>query len=94
MSSSRLTAPEVAYILEDSGAKALITSHGLRDVAAELVPETGNLMARFMVGGSIDGYDSWEEATAAQPSEPRASISMPTAKVSTPMSFEPNTQTL
>jgi long-chain acyl-CoA synthetase len=68
--SSRLTAPEAAYIARDSGAKAFITSHAKRDAAAELNDALAGLRGRYMVGGSIAGYTSWEEATAAQPAEP------------------------
>jgi len=70
--SSRLTAPEAAYIIGDCGAKALITSHAKRDVAAALAEDVADLTGRFMVGGAIEGFDSWEEATAAQPSDPIA----------------------
>jgi long-chain acyl-CoA synthetase len=70
--SSRLTAPEVAYILKDSGSKALITSHALRDVAAALLPDTATMVGRFSVGGAVDGYEDWETAAAAQPNEPIA----------------------
>jgi acyl-CoA synthetase (AMP-forming)/AMP-acid ligase II len=68
--SSRLTAPEVQYILGDSGAKVLVTSHALRDVAAKLGETAEKLMGRFMVGGTLPGFDSWEASLAAQPSEP------------------------
>ncbi len=34
--SSRLTPPEVEYIVKDCGAKAIVTSHAKRDVAVEL----------------------------------------------------------
>jgi acyl-CoA synthetase (AMP-forming)/AMP-acid ligase II len=67
--SSRLTAPEAAYIIEDCQAKVLITSHAKRDIAAELratLPETVRV---YMVGGKAD---SWENAIATQPAEPIA----------------------
>jgi long-chain acyl-CoA synthetase len=68
--SSRLTAPEAAYIARDSGAKVFITSHPKRDVAADLGDAVAGLCGRYMVGGTADGYDAWEEAIAAQPATP------------------------
>ena len=62
--SSRLTAGEVEYIARDSGAKLLVTSHGLAKVAAEVAALLPDL-SRFMVEGTIGGYESWEEATAS-----------------------------
>jgi acyl-CoA synthetase (AMP-forming)/AMP-acid ligase II len=70
--SSRLTAPEAAYIARDSDAKAFVTSHAKRDVAAEMNDALAGLCGRYMVGGSAAGYTSWEEATAAQPAAPVA----------------------
>ncbi|GHA02629.1 acyl-CoA synthetase [Novosphingobium arvoryzae] len=67
--SSRLTAPEIAYILEDSGAKLLIgsayLSHTLDEVA-RLVPGIAQL--RFDGPGAL----SAEDALAAQPVTPIA----------------------
>ena len=67
--SSRLTAPEIAYILEDSGAKLLIgsayLSHTLDEVA-KLVPGIAQL--RFDAPGAL----SAEDALAAQPDTPIA----------------------
>jgi long-chain acyl-CoA synthetase len=68
--SSRLTAPEAAYIARDSGVKVFITSHPKRDVAAELGDALAGLRGRYMVGGTADGYDAWEEAIAEQPASP------------------------
>jgi len=68
--SSRLTAPEVAYIVADSGAKALVTSHAMRGVAGDLGEAATKLRGRFMVGGIAKGFDSWEAAAGAQPDTP------------------------
>jgi len=62
--SSRLTAPEVDYIVGDCGAKLFVTSKHLAERAVELRP--------LMVDGTIDGYASWEEAVARQPATPIA----------------------
>ncbi len=69
--SSRLTAPEVEYIVRDCGAQALITSKAKGDVAAELAKPLSDLQL-LMVGGSQAGYRSWEECIAAQPTTPIA----------------------
>jgi long-chain acyl-CoA synthetase len=66
--SSRLTAPEVEYIVNDCGAKVLVASHAKRDVAAA-VPLDGRV-ARYMVGGHTPGFASWEQALAGQPATP------------------------
>ena len=63
--SSRLTSGELAYILDDCGAKAFITSQYLADQAAEIVADTPAVQLRLMLDGTIDGYESYEDATAA-----------------------------
>jgi long-chain acyl-CoA synthetase len=68
--SSRLTAPEVEYIARDCGSKLHITSRALGDVAAALEKPLGDLRARFMIDATISGYESWEDAIAAQPGTP------------------------
>jgi acyl-CoA synthetase (AMP-forming)/AMP-acid ligase II len=61
--SSKLTAPEVDYILEDSGAKLLVAGASLGKVA-----ETLNAPAkRFSHGGAIAGFAAVEAALDAQP---------------------------
>ena len=70
--SSRLTAPEVAYIVKDCGARLFVTSKHLADKAAELaaMPEMTAVANRYMIDGTIEGYDPWEAAVAAQPATP------------------------
>jgi len=70
--SSRLTAPEAAYIIEDCRAKLLITSHAKRDLAAELRAIVPEAVKFYMVGGNADGCESWEDAIATQPAQPIA----------------------
>ncbi|HZQ28449.1 MAG TPA: AMP-binding protein [Acidimicrobiales bacterium] len=67
--SSRLTAGELEYIVDDCGAQAFITSYEKRDVAAELLDRMPNVHTRLMVGGVIDGYESYEEVVGAQPTD-------------------------
>jgi long-chain acyl-CoA synthetase len=67
--SSRLTAEELEYILNDCGAQVFITSHQLRDVAAQVADKIPNVHTRLMMGGTIDGFESYEEVVGAQPPE-------------------------
>jgi acyl-CoA synthetase (AMP-forming)/AMP-acid ligase II len=68
--SSRLTTEEMAYIIEDCGARAFVTSAYKRDQAAELAGVLGEGVALYMMDGTIDGYESYEDALAAQPDGP------------------------
>jgi long-chain acyl-CoA synthetase len=68
--SSRLTSGELAYIVNDSGATAFLTSRYKADQAAEIVPGTPDVRLRLMVDGVVPGYDSYEVAVAAQPADP------------------------
>ena len=74
--STRLTVGEAAYIVENCEAKALITSHALQGLAADLLPHTAALaaplMAHLMLDGSAPGYSSFEAAIAPMPNTPIA----------------------
>jgi long-chain acyl-CoA synthetase len=70
--SSRLTAGELVYIVNDCGAQAFVTSYELRDVAAEVLPQIPDVHTRLMVGGTIEGYEAYEEVVAGMPAEPPA----------------------
>jgi long-chain acyl-CoA synthetase len=64
---------EAAYILQDSGAKALFTSAALAEVAASLPGLVPECAVRLSVDGPIEGYEPYEEAVAAHRAEPLAS---------------------
>ncbi len=68
--SSRLTTEEMDYIIGDCGARAFVASAYKRDQAAELVGSVASGVALYMLDGTIDGYESWEEALAALPATP------------------------
>lgn len=68
--SSRLQSAELDYIINDCGARAYITSKYKADQAAEVTATTPNVELRLMLDGTIDGYESYEAAVEAQPSEP------------------------
>jgi long-chain acyl-CoA synthetase len=69
--SSKLTAGEVEYIMEDCGAKALITSPGVGPVLDELPPRLPGVKL-YMVGEARPPYESFEAARAAMPETPIA----------------------
>jgi long-chain acyl-CoA synthetase len=63
---------EAAYIIGDCGAKALITSFAKREAAQALKDLMPDCPARLMLDGTIDGYDSYEDALASAPAQPLA----------------------
>ncbi|WEK41666.1 MAG: acyl-CoA synthetase [Candidatus Sphingomonas colombiensis] len=69
--SSKLMVDEVEYILRDGDCRAVIVSRATGECAAALLPRIGD-MRRFMVGGTAEGYESYEAARDAQPAEPIA----------------------
>ncbi|MHB1138546.1 MAG: acyl-CoA synthetase [Microthrixaceae bacterium] len=64
--SSRLTTDEVAYIVNDCGARAYITTPYKADTARGLVALTPDVEHRFVVDGEIEGHDPLLDAVAAQ----------------------------
>lgn len=70
--STHLTAGEVAYIVQDSGARLVIASKGLEAVASELAMTLKEPRVRFVVGGAVQGYERWEKAVARQETTPIA----------------------
>ena len=67
-----LPAEDVAYIVNDCGAKALVTSRYKADIAAGLAPLIPACPVRLMVDGTIPGWASYEDAIASQPAGPLA----------------------
>jgi long-chain acyl-CoA synthetase len=63
--STRLTADESNYILENSGAQLFVLSAKLANQAADI--ET--TAECFSLGGAIPGYAAWEDAVADMPAE-------------------------
>jgi long-chain acyl-CoA synthetase len=63
--SSRLTADELSYIINDCGARAFITSLAKADQAAEIRSSVPDIELFLMLDGVIDGYESYEDAVAA-----------------------------
>ncbi|MGV9680598.1 acyl-CoA synthetase [Nocardia sp. NPDC003482] len=65
-----LSAAEIAYIVNDCGARALVVSARLGEVAAKIVPETPGVELRLSYRGAVEGYASYEDALAASSPEP------------------------
>src|SRR5262245_33932650 len=62
---SYLSPEEVAYIVNDSDSQVLISSAAKRDVAAALPPLCPDVRRFLMVDGTVDGWESFEDAVAA-----------------------------
>ncbi len=67
-----LTAEEAAYIVNDCGAKALVSSLARAEVAGPLAAMIPACKLRLMVDGVLDGWTSYEDAVATQPATPLA----------------------
>jgi len=65
--STRLTAAEAAYIVEDSDARLLVTTHAQAPVARVLAQHTPGLRLRLMMDGAIEGYAPYESTLAQYP---------------------------
>ncbi len=58
---------EAAYIIEDCGASALVTSVAMGAVIAGLGGALDAVSTRLVVDGEIDGFERYEDAIAAHP---------------------------
>jgi long-chain acyl-CoA synthetase len=67
-----LTAEEIAYILNDSGARALLAETEFAAVAAEAAREAPGVTVRLAFGGvAPEGFEAYEDVlAAASPDEP------------------------
>jgi long-chain acyl-CoA synthetase len=70
--SSRLRTDELAYIVDNCGARVFISSAGLADVAASIAAATPKVELRLMLDGVAPGFASYEEAVAGRPVTPIA----------------------
>jgi acyl-CoA synthetase (AMP-forming)/AMP-acid ligase II len=68
---SYLSPGEVAYIVNDCGAQALVASRAKGDVVAALTGDNGipGVHVRLMMDGAIRGFDAYEAAIDAAPAE-------------------------
>jgi long-chain acyl-CoA synthetase len=70
--SSRLTTPEMEYIVKDCNAQVFITSAYKREQARELTDRMPGVHTHLMLDETIPDYASYEEAVALQPTDPVA----------------------
>ncbi|WAL49269.1 acyl-CoA synthetase [Rhodococcus pyridinivorans] len=67
-----LTAPEIAYIVADCGAKAVIVDATLAEVATTILPLIPDTEHRLVFGGTVTGYADLNSAAAAESDVPLA----------------------
>lgn len=67
-----LNAEEAAYIVQDCGAKAIVSSFALGEVASKLYSQLTACQIPLMVDGVVPGWESYETALEGQPVEPLA----------------------
>ena len=65
-----LTAEEAAYIVNDSDAKALVTSAALAPVASGMIRHLDGCPLRLAVDGPVAGFRHYEDTIAGQPVTP------------------------
>lgn len=65
-----LSADEVAYIITDSGAKALVVDAAKGELAEAIVAQTPGVALRLAFGGAVTGYQDYAAALAAASAEP------------------------
>jgi len=70
--SSRLTAGELAYIVDDCGARAFIASAATAEAARAIVADTPGVERRLMLDASDEHHRPYEEAVADQPATPHS----------------------
>jgi fatty-acyl-CoA synthase len=68
--STHLTPDEIAYILQDCGARLLITSDRMLDSIAQLLPMLDGTVVTYVVGMTRPGLHDWAAITATLPVTP------------------------
>ena len=66
---SYLSAEEVAYILDDSGSRSLVTTTAKADVAAEALRDAPNVALPLLIGDADPRFEPYVDAASAMPSE-------------------------
>ena len=64
-----LTAEEAAYIVDDCEAKALIADSRLGETAKGAAAQAPKATVKLAIGGEIEGFDSYDDAVAAESDE-------------------------
>ena len=70
--SNRLSAPDVAYIIQDSGARLLIVADELADLAQAALAEVPNPPPAFLWNSRSTAMQSWQERASTMPRTPIA----------------------
>ena len=65
--STRLTVAEAAYIVNDCGAKLLVSSKHMADLATKVAAQAPALATKLMMDGTADGFEAYEDAVAGRP---------------------------
>lgn len=63
---------EAAYIINDCGARAIVSSSAMQPVASALPDLIPNCSVRLMIDGGMEGWTPYEAAIAAHPATPLA----------------------
>lgn len=67
---SHLGGEEAGYVIEDCGARALVTSVRLAQLVADIGPYLARVETLLAVDGHVDGFERYEEALEIHPSTP------------------------
>jgi long-chain acyl-CoA synthetase len=67
---AHLSADEAAYVVADCGARVLVASAALADLAAAVAARVPALELRLAFGGDVPGFEPYAEALAATSAEP------------------------
>jgi fatty-acyl-CoA synthase len=65
-----LTADEAGYVVTDCAASIVVVSAALAELAGRIGPMLAPGVRRLMIGGTIPGWDSFEDAVGALPATP------------------------
>ena len=65
-----LTSEEAAYIVNDSGAKAIVTSAAMSEVAESMLADVEDCPIRLAVDGPVNGFERYEDEVAGHSAEP------------------------
>ena len=68
--STRLSPEEAAYIVNDCGARVVVTSSAMGELAGAIVDSTPKVEQRWAIGGGVVGHEDYDEVTGRFPAEP------------------------
>ncbi|MDE0581312.1 MAG: AMP-binding protein [bacterium] len=65
-----LSPEEAAYLVNNSGSNVLITTAAMANTAAQMLDLIPDCQNKLMIDGTVDGFESYEDAGADMPDEP------------------------